>query len=185
MSHALRISDVLQLGDRAPDFSLPGVDGRLYRLDDFREKSVLAVIFSCNHCPYVQAYEDRVIALQREYGPRGVQFVAINSNDEIGYPEDSFENMKTRAALKGFNFPYLRDASQATARAYGATHTPQLFVFDQQRRLAYAGKIDDNWQQPDHVRRRFLRDALDALLAGRSPEEPATHAIGCTIKWAR
>jgi peroxiredoxin len=109
--------------------------------------------------------------------------VAINSNDAVGYPEDDMDAMIRRAQEKRFNFPYLRDEAQDVARAYGATHTPQLFVFDDDRRLAYTGKIDDNWQRPDAVRRRYLREALDELLAGRTPREPMTHAIGCTIKW--
>lgn len=177
------VSTTLALGDAAPPFSLPGVDGRRWSLADLADKSLLVVIFSCNHCPYVQAYEDRMVAIQREYADRGVQLVAINSNDAIKYPEDSFVEMTKRAQAKGFNFPYLRDDSQSVAHAYGATHTPQLFVFDRERRLRYTGKIDDNWQQPQAVRRQYLRDALDALLSGTQPAEPATHAIGCTIKW--
>jgi peroxiredoxin len=178
-------SDTLRLGSAAPQFSLPGVDGRMWSMADLAEKSVVVVIFSCNHCPYVQAYEDRMVAIQRDYAERGVQLVAINSNDADDYPEDSFVKMKKRAQDKGFNFLYLRDDSQAVARAYGATHTPQLFVFDRDRWLRYTGKIDDNWQQPQSVRRRFLREALDGLLAGTQPAEPMTHAIGCTIKWKR
>ncbi|MGH7387748.1 MAG: thioredoxin family protein [Candidatus Methylomirabilales bacterium] len=174
----------LQLGDMAPDFSLPGVDGQTYSLKGFSEKTVLVVVFSCNHCPYVQAYEDRLVAIQRDYRDRGVQLLAINSNDDRRYPEDNFDNMITRAKGKGFNFPYLRDGSQQVAHAYGATHTPQLFVFDAHRRLRYTGKIDDNWQRPEAVRRRYLQEALDELLRGREPTESTTHAIGCTIKWA-
>jgi peroxiredoxin len=173
----------LQIGDPAPSFSLPGIDGRTHSLDGLSDKPVLVVVFSCNHCPYVQAYEDRLVAIQRDYAGRGVQVIAINSNDDVNYPEDGFEQMVARARDKGFNFPYLRDASQAVARAYGATHTPQLFVFDRARRLRYMGKIDDNWQNPQAVTRRYLRDVLDALLSGRDPAEAQTHAIGCTIKW--
>ena len=178
------MSHVLKIGDPAPDFSLPGVDQQRHTLESFSQKSLLVVVFSCNHCPYVQAYEDRLIAIQRDYAERGVQLVAINSNDDVNYPEDSFDKMVTRARTKGFNFPYLRDASQEVAHAYGATHTPQLFVFDRDRHLRYTGKIDDNWQQPDAVSRRYLRGALDALLDKKQPAEPSTHAIGCTIKWA-
>ncbi len=174
----------LQLGDPAPDFSLAGVDGRTYGLDSFADKPVLVVVFSCNHCPYVQAYEDRLVAIQRDYEALGLQVVAINSNDDVDYPEDSFEQMIARAEAKGFNFPYLRDASQQVARVYGATHTPQLFVFDRYRRLRYQGKIDDNWQFPQKVTRRYLREAVEALLQDREPAEPVTYAIGCTIKWA-
>jgi peroxiredoxin len=175
----------IKIGDVAPDFSLPGVDGRNYSLSDFRDKKVLVVIFSCNHCPYVQAYEDRIIALQEEFKDKGVSFIAINSNDDKSYPEDSFENMVKRAKMKGYNFPYLRDKSQDVARVYGATHTPHIFVFDEKRRLRYTGKIDDNWREPDKVKERYLRDAILDLLEGREVRNPETYAIGCTIKWAR
>ncbi|HEX9741706.1 MAG TPA: thioredoxin family protein [Nitrospiraceae bacterium] len=173
----------LTIGDPAPPFTLPGTDGRTHSLDGLSGKPVLVVVFSCNHCPYVQAYEDRMAAIQRDYAGRGVQLVAINSNDDVHYPEDSFEQMVARAKAKGFEFLYLRDASQEVARAYGATHTPQLFVFDRDRTLRYTGKIDDNWQNPGAVTRRYLRDAIDALLSDRAPAEASTHAIGCTIKW--
>ena len=174
----------LRIGDAAPDFSLPGVDGNTHALADFGDATALVVVFSCNHCPYVQAYEDRLIAIQRDYETRKVRLVAINSNDDRTYPEDSFEQMAARSRAQGFNFPYLRDASQAVAHAYGATHTPHLFVFDRARRLRYTGKIDDNWQNPRAVTRRYLRDALDAILQDHAPTESTTHAIGCTIKWA-
>src|SRR5690242_6406266 len=174
---------LLKIGDPAPAFSLPGTDGRTYSLDGLSDKPVLVVVFSCNHCPYVQAYEDRLITIQRDYAGRGVQVVAINSNDDANYPEDRFEQMMARAQAKGFNFLYLRDASQDVARAYGATHTPQLFVFDRSRMLRYTGKIDDNWQNPKSVTRRYLRETLDALLSDRTPVEAQTPAIGCTIKW--
>jgi len=173
----------LQIGDPAPAFSLPGTDGRTSSLDGLSNKPVLVLVFSCNHCPYVQAYEDRLVAIQRDYAGRSVQVIAINSNDDVNYPEDSFEQMTARAQAKGFNFLYLRDATQAVARAYGATHTPQLFVFDRTRSLRYTGKIDDNWQNPMAVTRPYLRDAIDALLDGREPSEAQTYAIGCTIKW--
>ena len=174
----------LEIGDPAPGFRLPGVDGRTYSLEEFAAKPVLVVVFSCNHCPYVQAYEDRMIAIQKDYQDRGVRFVAINANDDANYPEDSFNAMVERANAKAFNFPYLRDAKQEVAKAYGATHTPQLFVFDRARKLRYTGKIDDNWQNPKAVKRQYLREAIDALLGGTAPAEAQTHAIGCTIKWA-
>ena len=176
--------EALRIGDPAPDFALRGVDNRDYTLQSFSEKPALVVVFSCNHCPYVQAYEDRLIEVQRDYAGRGVQVVAINSNEDVHYPDDSFERMVVRATHKGFNFPYLRDATQHVAKAFGASHTPQLFVFDHQRRLRYTGKIDDNWQRPEAVTRRYLREALDAVLQLQEPAEPMTHAIGCTIKWA-
>lgn len=173
----------MELMEKAPDFSLKGTDNKTYSLDDFKNAKALVVVFSCNHCPYVKAYEDRMIAVQRDYLDKGVRLVAINSNDAAGYPEDSFENMEKRAKEKGFNFPYLCDQSQETARAYGATHTPHLFVFDGARKLAYTGKIDDNWQDAKAARQPFLREALDDILAGKAVRTPQTHAIGCTIKW--
>lgn len=170
-------------GDPAPDFTLPGTDGRERSLADFAGAKALAVIFSCNHCPYVQAYEGRMMAIQRDLGPQGVQVVAINSNETKNYPEDSFEKMVERAAALGFNFPYLRDESQAVARAYGAERTPHIFLFDQERKLVYTGAIDDNWKEPESATRHYLREAIQAVLAGQPVPEPSTHAIGCSVKW--
>ena len=170
---------------KAPSFDLPGVDGKNHSWDEFKGKTAVLVVFSCNHCPYVQASEDRLIDIQKDYGSKGLQVVAINSNDAQNYPEDSFDNMIKRSREKKFNFLYLRDESQAVARAYGATHTPHLFLFDGKGNLKYTGKIDDNWQDPGRVKRKFLRDALDAVLAGKPVAEPETFAIGCTIKWKK
>lgn len=168
---------------KAIDFELPGVDGKSHSLKELADKKAVIVIFSCNHCPYVQAYEDRIIEIQKDYAAKGVQVVAINSNDSLNYPEDSYENMVKRAKERKFNFLYLRDEDQKAARAYGATHTPHIFLFDQKGELRYTGKIDDNWQEPGKVKKRYLRDAVDAVIAGKSVPEPETHAIGCTIKW--
>jgi peroxiredoxin len=175
----------MDISSSAPSFSLKGTDGKAYSPDDFKDAKALVVIFSCNHCPYVKAYEDRMISVQRDYLGKGVRLVVINSNDPVGYPEDSFGKMKERAKEKGFNFPYLCDETQKTARAYGATHTPHLFVFDGARKLAYTGKIDDNWENAGAARQHYLRDALDDILSGRAPRTPETHAIGCTIKWKK
>jgi peroxiredoxin len=176
--------NTMKKGQKAPDFkNLPGVDGKKYSLSDFADKKALVVFFSCNHCPYVQAYEDRIMDLQREFGPKGAQFLAINSNDDAGYPDDSFDNMVKRAKERKFNFVYLRDQSQDVAKAYHATHTPHFFVFNAQRELSYTGKVDDNWQEPAKVTRRYLKEVLEALVQGREPAESETFAIGCTIKW--
>ncbi len=164
-------------------FDLPGTDGKNHSLSELKDKKAVIVIFSCNHCPYVQAYENRMIDIQKVYAEKGAQVVAINSNETKNHPDDSFENMQARANLKKFNFLYLRDDSQEVARAFGATHTPHIFLFDQAGDLRYTGKIDDNWQEPAKVTKRFLRDALDAVLAGKPVAEPETFAIGCTIKW--
>jgi peroxiredoxin len=173
----------LSIGQRAPDFTLPGVDGHDRALASFKDKAVVVVVFTCNHCPYAQAYEDRLIAIQRDFAPKGVQLIAINSNDAAGYPEDSFDNMVKRAQKKQFNFPYLRDETQRAARAYGAEYTPEAFVFNSRLELCYVGRVDDNWQHPEKVRSPDLRQAIDAVLAGQPVENPVTHAIGCTIKW--
>lgn len=173
----------LDLGTEAVAFELPGVDGRTHSLSDYEGKDVIVVVFSCNHCPYVRAWEGRMIEIQRDYAASGVQLVAINSNDATKYPEDGFEEMKERAASRGFNFPYLHDESQDVAAAYGAERTPEVFVFDRDRRLRYHGAIDDNYDDPQRVERHYLRDALDALLRGEKPVVEETQPIGCTVKW--
>lgn len=175
----------LKIGSPAPNFNLPGVDGKKYSLDSFKDKQALIIIFSCNHCPYVQAYEGRMKQIQDDYKDKGVFVVAINSNEDKGYPEDSFENMKTRAEEQKFNFLYLRDEDQSVAHAYDATHTPEIFLFDQKRKLAFHGKIDDNWQDPNKVQNHYLKIALDELLAGKEISVPETFTIGCTIKWKK
>lgn len=173
----------LEVGDRAPAFSLPGVDGRTWSLESFSEPALL-VVFTCNHCPISVAYETRLVELARDYAGR-VGVAAINPNDDVAYPEDSFENMKVRARERGFPFPYLRDASQEVARAYGAQCTPDPFLFDRDRRLVYAGRIDDSPRDPARVSRRDLRLAIDATLAGRPVQIDVRPAVGCSIKWRR
>jgi len=170
-------------GAKAPDFRLPGVDGKTYRMDSFKDKPILVVFFTCNHCPYVQAWESRFIEVQRDYAGKGVQLVAINSNDETKYPEDDFAHMKARAREKGYNFPYLRDESQEVAEAYGPVATPDFFVLDEGRVVRYRGRLDDNHADPSKVTKRYLRDALDDLLAGRPVRTPLTPPYGCSIKW--
>ncbi|NIO38171.1 redoxin family protein, partial [Candidatus Bathyarchaeota archaeon] len=142
----------LKIGDHLLDFRLPGVDGKDYSLEGFKDKRVVVVMFSCNHCPTVKAYEDRFIEFQKDYKEKGVVLIAINPNDEKKYPEDSFENMKIRAREKGFNFLYLRDESQRIAKAYGAERTPEVYVFDEEKLLRYHGRVDDNVYEPHQVR---------------------------------
>lgn len=174
----------LKIGSIAPTFSnLPGTDAKKYSLSSFSAQKIVVIVFSCNHCPYVQSYEDRMIAFQRTYGQKGVQLIAINANETEHYPEDKFDEMVKRARAKGFNFPYLRDNDQSVANAYGATHTPEFFVFDEKRKLRYKGKFDDNYQNPNAVTNAYVRNAVDALLSGRPVAEPETYSIGCTIKW--
>jgi len=183
----------LPLGAPAPDFSLPGVDGRTYSLKDFAGAKILAVIFTCDHCPTAQAYEERIKRLVTEYGPRGVAFVAINPNnpaavrlDELGYTDldDTFASMKIRATDRRFNFPYLDDGpSESAARLYGPVATPHVFLFDAGRRLRFRGRIDDS--EREELAKNFdTRNALDALLAGRDPAVKETMVFGCSIKWA-
>ncbi len=173
----------LAVGAQAVPFSLIGTDDKRHSLADYAEKPVVVVIFSCNHCPYVRAWEDRMVAIQRDYAAKGVQLLAINANDPTKYPEDDFPHMKQRAAEKGFNFPYLYDETQEIARAYGAARTPEVFVFDSSRTLRYHGAIDDNYENPAAVKHHYLREALDAILIGAQPPVLQTPPVGCTIKW--
>ena len=172
----------IALGTTAPAFSLPAVAGGARTLDDYADTPLLALVQSCNHCPYVQAWEGRMNAIQREYAPRGFQLVAINSNDTISHPEDSFEEMTARAQEQGFAFDYLQDESQEIARTLGSTRTPEVFLFDRDRRLVYHGAIDDS-RDESAVTQHYLRDALDALLAGEDPAATDTPPVGCTVKW--
>jgi len=171
----------IALATEAPTFDLPGVDGQRHSLDDYADRPALAVVWSCNHCPYVQAWEGRMIELQREFGDRGFGLVAISSNDADAYPEDSFDAMKARAEEQGFNFDYLYDEDQSVLNAYGAERTPEVFLFDAERRLAYHGAIDDS-REEDEVSERYLRDAIEAVLAGESPAVDETPAVGCSVK---
>jgi peroxiredoxin len=174
----------LKPGDEAIAFELPGVDDQDHALRDYAEgKEAVAVIFTCNHCPYARAWEDRIVRIQADYADRGVQVIAISANDPQRYPEDSFPKMKERAQEKGFNFPYLYDEPQEVARAYGAERTPEVFLLGKDGRLLYQGSVDDNYEDPRAVRNHYLRDALDAALAGEEPRVAETRPIGCTIKW--
>ena len=183
----------LAIGSAAPDFSLPGVDGKTYTLADFTGSKLLIVVFTSNHCPTAQAYEERLKKIVVDYKSKGVAMVAIQPNstkglrlDELGYTElgDSFADMKLRAKEKEFNFPYIDDGeTQATAKAYGCKATPHAFLFDAERKLRYAGRIDDS-ERPEYVKVSDLRNALDALLAGREVEVKTTPAFGCSTKWA-
>jgi peroxiredoxin len=178
---ALTYSQPKDLGTPAPAFCLSGTDGNTYCLKDFDEAKAVVVVFTCNHCPYAQAIRPRLIALHDFYDELGVQFVAINPNDEAAYPEDSMERMKEERY--DYPFPYLRDEDQTTARAYGAACTPDVFVYDERRQLAYHGRVDDNWKEPEQVTQEDLRDALDDLLNNERPPEEQHPAMGCSVKW--
>ncbi len=173
----------LALESRLIPFALKGTDGRVHRADDAAKAKVFGVIFHCNHCPYAQAWESRLIQVQRDYAGRGVQLVLINANDPVEYPGDSFEQMQRRAQDKQYPFPYLVDETQDIAKQYGATRTPEVFLFDEKRILRYHGAPDDNYEDVNAVRHPYLRDALDAVLAGTPPKVRETKPVGCTIKW--
>src|SRR5882757_5105292 len=183
----------LPLGASAPDFNLPGVDGRNWTLKDFADAKILVVLFTCNHWPTAQDYQERIKAIVADYKSKGVAVVAINPNDanalrfdELAWSDlsDTFPEMKIRAQDRHFNFPYLYDGdTEIVAKAYGSVATPHVFVFDAARKLRYEGAIDDS-QRVDHVTKHYLRDALDALLAGQAPAVTKSKLIGCSIKWA-
>lgn len=171
-------------GAKAKPFRLPGVDGKTYSLEDFGKSRILVVTWMCVHCPYVQASEDRILSLAKEMRSRGVQFVAINSNDAKNYPEDSFENMQKRAKEKSYPFPYLHDENQSVAKAYGPVATPEFFVFDSDLVLRYRGQLDDSHRNPRAVKRQTLREVLTNLSEGKEPKLNFAPTMGCSIKWA-
>jgi len=183
----------LPLGAAAPDFSLPGVDGRVYTLKNFAESKILVLVFTCNHCPTAQYYEERLKQLAADYKNKGVAVAAVSPNDpksvrldELGWTDlgDSLEEMKLRAKERQFNFPYLFDGeTESLARACGPVATPHAFVFDAARKLRYVGAID-NSERPQHVTTHYVRDAVDALLAGQEPPVTKTKVVGCSVKWA-
>jgi peroxiredoxin len=177
-------STMLPLGTKAPDFSLPNVDGRTVSLVDFRDSSALLVIFLCNHCPYVKHVAPELARLAREYQARGVAVVGISSNDADAYPDDAPQRMVEEARQRGYPFAYLYDATQAVAHAYHAACTPDFYVFDSQRRLVYRGQLDSSRPKSDvPVTGSDLRAALDAALAGQPVPEPQRPSLGCNIKW--
>jgi thiol-disulfide isomerase/thioredoxin len=183
----------LDIGAKAPDFSLPGVDGRQYKLADFDKANILVVVFTCNHCPTAQAYEERIKKLAADYRDKGVAIVAISPNDpkairldELGYTDmsDSLEEMKIRAKDMQYNFPYLYDGDeQKVSQLYGPARTPHVFIFDKQRTLRYVGRIDDS-EKPKLVKSEDARNAIEAMLKGRDVPVQQTGTIGCSIKWS-
>lgn len=174
-----------KVGDIATDFKLKNVDDNMVSMSDFKDAKGFVVIFTCNTCPYSVAYEDRIIALDKKYKSKGYPVIAINPNDPAASPDDSFADMKVRAKEKGFTFPYLFDEGQKIYPQYGATRTPHVYILKKEKKklkVAYIGAIDDNSRNADNVTKRYAEDAIDALLAGKSPSEDYTRAIGCTIK---
>jgi peroxiredoxin len=177
-----KFNEQLSVGEKAPDFSdLPGVDGKQHSLNEYKKAKAVVVVFTSSQCPVAVAYEGRLVALQKEYSKRGVQVVAVCSNYEAGH---TLDEMKKRAESKKFNFPYLRDEDQKTARSFGATHTPHVFLLDGDRKIAYMGAIDDN-EIPEKVSKHYLRDAIDSVLADKDPATTETRQFGCGIRYKR
>lgn len=175
-----------KVGDKAADFSLKNVDGKMVSMSDYKTAKGFVVIFTCNHCPFAKAYQDRIIAIDKKYKPLGYPVIAINPNDPTLVPEDSYANMQKRAKEKGYTFPYLIDAKQQVYREYGATNTPHVFLLQKDKSgdyiVRYIGTIDDNYQDASKVKHHYLTDAIDALLNGKEPDPNTTKAIGCSIK---
>ncbi len=171
----------LNKGDVAPDFSLKNVDGSMFSLSSLRGNPIV-IIFMCNHCPYVKPKMDEISAIQRDYRSKGVAVVCINSNDTTNYPEDGFENMQKLAQEKGYQF-YLLDETQEVAVAYGATCTPDPFVFDSEHRLVYHGRINNAMEPSDKPTKHDMREVLDNMLAGKEVKDWFRPSMGCNIKW--
>jgi peroxiredoxin len=185
LSASFAVSQSYDIGDKAMNFNLKNVDGSYVSLSDYSDEKGVIVIFTCNHCPYAKAYEQRILNIDKRFDPKGYPVVAINPNDPKLVPEDSFENMKKRAKNKNYTFPYLIDAKQEVYKAYGATNTPHVFVLENNQGnfvVQYIGTIDNNYKNPDKVTKTYLADALQALLNGDEPDPAKTKAIGCSIK---
>lgn len=176
------------VGDKATDFKLKNIDGKFVSLANYKKAKGFIVIFTCNHCPFAQAYEQRIIDLHNEYASKGYPVIAINPNDKDRSPEDSYEHMVTRAKDKKYPFVYLYDETQEIAKTYGATRTPHVYLLTKTKegnKVTYIGAIDDNSEDASAVKERYLANAINALLAGKPIEQPSTKAIGCTIKWKK
>jgi peroxiredoxin len=174
-----------KVGDEATDFKLKNIDGKMVSLNDYKDAKGFIVIFTCNHCPYAVAYEDRIIALDKKYKALGYPVIAINPNDQEVQPQDSFELMKERAKSKGFTFPYLIDEGQKIYPQYGAQRTPHVYILKKEGKkniVKYIGAIDNNYKNANDADQKYVENALDALLKGQEPEVKSTVAIGCTIK---
>ncbi|TAH43212.1 MAG: thioredoxin family protein [Bacteroidetes bacterium] len=175
-----------KINDEAKDFSLKNVDGKPVSMKDYPKAKGFILIFTCNHCPFSVAYEDRIIALDKKYSALGFPVIAINPNDPVRQPDDSYEKMIVRSREKGFTFPYIYDSTQEIATAYGAARTPHVFVLQNEEKgriVKYIGAIDNNTDDPEKASSHFVEEAVDALLAGKPVLQPETKAIGCTIKW--
>jgi len=179
--------DGYEVGDKADNFQLKNVDGEMIGLSDFPDAKGFIVIFTCNHCPYAQAYQDRIIGLDEAYKDKGYPVIAINPVSARDEPRDSYENMIIRAEEKGYTFPYLHDANQDVLKKFGAEYTPTAFILQKSGNVftvMYIGAIDDNYQNPSSVKVRYVENALNALLDGASPDPNFTKAIGCGIPYS-
>jgi len=174
-----------KVGDTAIDFNLKNVDGKMVSLASIKKAQGYIVVFTCNACPYAKAYEDRIIALHNKYASLGYPVVAINPNDKDVQPADSYDKMKERAKEKKFPFSYLYDETQEIAKTYGATRTPHVYLLDKNRVVKYIGAIDDNSEEPDAVKEKYLENAIDALRGGKEVTTKETKAVGCGIKWKK
>ncbi len=172
------------VGDIAEDFSLKNVSGDTVSLSDYKDAKGIIVVFTCNHCPYAQLYEQRIIDLHRNFAPLGYPVVAINPNSPIVAPEDSFEKMQERAKSKHYPFAYLFDEAQTVYPKFGATRTPHVFLLDENRAVRYIGAIDNNAEAPNSSTKRWVENAVNALINGENPDPICTKSVGCTVKTA-
>lgn len=177
-----------KVGDKAGDFKLKNVDGKMVSLADYKSAKGFIVVFTCNHCPFSQAYEQRIIELHQKFSPKGFPVIAINPNDKDREPEDSYENMQKLAAEKKYPFVYLYDETQATAKLYGATRTPHVFLLEKTSKgnlVRYIGAIDDNYEDAAAAKEKYVESAIEAITAKKPIAQPQTKAIGCGIKWKK
>lgn len=188
-SFAQNTATPYKIGDEVSDFSLKNIDGKMRGLYSSSSEQGYIIVFTCNHCPYAKAYEDRIIALHKEFGPQSYPVVAINPNDPKASPEDSYAKMKERAKAKNYPLPYLFDETQEVAKRFGAVRTPHVFIVQKNRAgkliLSYIGAIDDNWEDATKVTRNYVKEAVAAVQEGQTPDPSETKAIGCTIKWKK
>lgn len=176
-----------RVGDKVADFSLKNVDGKMVSLADYKAAKGFIVVFTCNHCPYAKMYEERIMQLDQKYASKGYPVIAINPNDPIKQPEDSFDKMVARSAEKGYSFPYLLDETQEVAATFGAKYTPHVFVLKKgskgSMKVAYIGAIDDNYRDASAATKFYVESAVEAIDAGKAPAQPSVKGVGCTIKW--
>ena len=173
----------MKLNDVLPDFNLKGTDGKFYSVNEFDKFKCLVVIVTCNHCPYARAYISRIRDLGEKIATKSVKIIAVNPNDAARYPQDSFENMIPMAGSSGLNCLYLHDEKQEFVKALEASRTPEVFVFNNDRKLVYTGAFDDNWEQPAKVTRSFVEEAIQAALNNAKISTSITQAVGCSVKW--